>query len=119
MNVKKGLYAFLFLNLVVLVGVSAWATASENVWQGLLHLIQLRWGVATLCDTYFAFWTITLWICYKENHWAKSLLWFVLVNLLGTIAIAGYILWQLTKVFKKGSVGKDVVALVLLREEGV
>jgi hypothetical protein len=92
----KSLLTFLFsLILVLILGVTTWASLQENVWVGFEYLFANRWGIATLFDTYFGFVTIYLWIAYKERTIFARLLWFVLVMSFGSIAFSIYILNQL------------------------
>lgn len=83
--------------LLTMLAISTWASVEENVGVGLQHLIQYRWGVATLFDTYACFFTIYLWIAYKETTMLKRVLWLVLGICLGTMASSLYLLIQLIK----------------------
>ena len=46
------------------------------------------WFRATMADTYFAFLTIFLWVCYKEKSIVARVLWFLGIMILGNFAIA-------------------------------
>ena len=80
-----------------MIGVSVWATDSENVVLGIKYLLNNRWGIATLFDTYFSFWIIYLWMAYKLKSGLARLIWFVLVCGLGTIAISIFVLIEIYK----------------------
>ena len=56
-----------------------------------------KWFQATLVDTYLAFFTFYVWVFYKEAKWLGRILWFVLIMLLGNLAIAAYVLLQIWK----------------------
>ena len=53
------------------------------------------WFIATLFDTYFAFFTFWLWVAYKQRDWLKRIAWLRAILLLGNIAMATYMLIQL------------------------
>ena len=55
------------------------------------------WAVATLFDAYFGFITFFIWVCFKERTLGAKILWFLLIMLLGNIAMSGYVLLQLFK----------------------
>lgn len=86
-----------------------WATARASFDRGVLSagasLWPDKWFQATLVDAYLAFLTFYVWVCYKETKWWTRILWFVLIMLLGNLAMAAYVLIQLRK-SKNGSVEK-------------
>lgn len=53
------------------------------------------WACATLFDAYFGFLTFFVWVCFKETKVWVKVLWFVLIMMLGNIAMSGYVLIQL------------------------
>ena len=55
------------------------------------------WAVATLFDAYFGFVTFYVWVAYKERGWGRKVMWFVLIMVLGNIAMSAYVLVQLFK----------------------
>ena len=50
------------------------------------------WFRATLADAYCGFLTFYAWVCYREHSWARRVLWFVAIMLLGNVAMALYML---------------------------
>ncbi len=70
-----------------------------------------KWFQATLVDTYLAFLTFYVWVFYKETKWFVRILWFVMIMLLGNLAISTYVLLQIWK-SKDGSPKK-----ILLRDQ--
>ena len=78
-----------------MIFVTTWASLDAPVSKGIEQVIANRWGIATFCDTYFAFFTVYLWMAYKEPAWYKRVIWFVAVMLLGTIAVAVFFLHEL------------------------
>ena len=88
----KVLYALIF---IVMIYVSIIASLDKDVIQAIKDLWPDLWVRATLCDTYFAFLTIFIWVAYKERGFFSKVLWFLLIMILGNIAIASYMLIQL------------------------
>lgn len=97
---KKGLIVFFCVVLVSMLAVTSWASFYENVFVGGAKIIAEPWGIATLFDTYFAFFTFYFWLAYKENHLVKNILWLVLVILFGNIAMAIYGLLEIHRLGK-------------------
>jgi hypothetical protein len=89
-------FVFGFVLLCMLI-VTSWASGIENVFVGGGKLLAEPWGIATLFDTYFAFFTFYAWVFYKETSWFLRLAWLVAIIVLGNIAMASYVLWQLRK----------------------
>ena len=82
--------------LAAMLVVTSWASLSQPVWQwqGLVRQPDRAWTIATLADAYAGFLTFYAWVYYKER-WPGRLVWFVLIMLLGNIAIASYMLREL------------------------
>ncbi len=97
---KNGLIVFFSIVLVSMLIVTSWASLHENVIAGGAKIIAEPWGIATLFDTYFAFFTFYFWLAYKENHLVRNLIWLVLVILLGNIAMAAYGLLEIRRLGK-------------------
>jgi hypothetical protein len=87
--------SFFIFVVIVMVSVSTWASFDSNVMSGIDYLIKNPWGIATLCDTYFSFFIIYLWMAYKEPSWIKRVIWLIAVFSLGTIAISIFVLHEL------------------------
>lgn len=68
-----------------------------NLFTHLPTLLKDPWAVATLWDAYFGFITFYVWVYYKENSILSKIIWFILIMLLGNIAMAVYVLIQLFK----------------------
>lgn len=84
-----------FLVLLGMLAVTTVASFDRGVFDAASDLWSDPWFRATLADAYFGFLAVYLWIAYKERGWARKVLWFVLLALLGNIAIAVYVLIQL------------------------
>lgn len=75
--------------------VTTWASLQEDVLTGGAHVLQYRWGWATLADAYFGFLTFYCWVFYRERAPLARVAWFVAIMVLGNIAMSTYVLWQL------------------------
>jgi hypothetical protein len=93
----RPLWIFSILVFAAMVAVTTWASLEANVLVGFQRLLADRWGVATLFDAYFGFLWFWLWIAYKEGALWRSLLWLLLLFALGNLAMAAYVLLQLTR----------------------
>lgn len=78
-----------------MLGVTTWASLQGSV-LAIPHAVSAHpWFIATLFDTYWAFFTFFVWLAYKEVSWVSRLLWFIAIVLLGNIAMSTYCLIQL------------------------
>lgn len=73
------------------------ASLHQNMFEAGGALMRDPWFVATLADTYFAFFSIALWIAWKERFGVTAWVWVIAVLGLGNIAIAAYALWLLAR----------------------
>lgn len=104
------------LFLLILLGMLAVTTIASfdrGVFEAASELWDDPWFKATLADAYFGFIAVYVWIAYKESGWGRKILWFVLLMLLGNIAIAVYVLIQLFRL-PPGATVEDL----LLRRAG-
>lgn len=81
--------------LAAILGTTTWASTVVALWETPRAVATHPWFIATLVDTYLAFFTFWLWVAYKERSWFARLGWFVAICLLGNIAMALYMLIQL------------------------
>jgi hypothetical protein len=76
-----------------------WATIRTSLkvslWDAMPAFAASPWSMATLYDAYCGFITFYVWVFYKETAWASRILWFVLIMVLGNIAMSIYVLIQL------------------------
>ena len=88
----RGLFGSMLFGMLVLTLIASWE-------QGLVPAARALWPDAwfraTLADAYIGFVTMYVWIAYKEPRVSARIVWFVLLMTLGTIAISGYVLYQL------------------------
>ena len=98
---KTGLTLFSLTVLAALVGISIWATDRISIVPVIEAVVQrpgeghTPWLVATLFDAYFGFLWFWLWIAYKETSATARVAWLVSILVLGNMAMAIYMLWQL------------------------
>jgi len=91
-NVARALFGAIFL---FMIWITVWSSLEESVVAGFFHVIQYRWGWATLADAYFAFLTFYVWVFTREKSAVARVCWFVGIMLLGNLAMSAYVLWQL------------------------
>lgn len=94
------------LVLLTIVGVTIWASLQLPVWQTPRELVMHPWFIATLTDTYLAFFTFWLWVAYRTPSLTGRIIWLLLIFALGNIAMASYLLIQLWKLPKTARVGE-------------
>lgn len=83
------------LALLSILGATGWASTQMAMWDTPRAVATHPWFIATLVDTYLAFFTFWIWVAYKERSNIMRALWLLLIFALGNIAIAGYMLIQL------------------------
>jgi hypothetical protein len=92
MKSLKLIFALAFLTILA---TTTWASLQLPFWKTPQALVTHPWFIATLVDTYLAFFTFWLWVAYKESSNLARIVWLLLICGLGNMAIAGYMLWQL------------------------
>jgi hypothetical protein len=114
MNARPALIALFGGILAVMLLVTTTASLKQPLWDwgGLTSEPDRWWTLATLADAYFGFLTFYAWVYYKQATAASRVAWFVAIMLLGNIAMAVYVLLQISKL-RPG----EPVARMLLREE--
>jgi hypothetical protein len=109
-TVLKLLFGFIFLSLL---SYTTWASFQQSLgdWQGLTQRPDNWWTIATLIDAYYAFLTFYVWVFYKERRALPRIGWFVAIMLLGNMAMAGYVLLQLSRLRE----GEPAAAILTVR----
>lgn len=59
-------------------------------------LLELAWGRVTMVDLYLAFGAVWAWIAFREGSIVAAMAWAVLIVVLGSLAIWGYVAWRAT-----------------------
>jgi hypothetical protein len=85
--------------LAAMLVVTTTASLHQPLWEwgGLQAEPDRWWTYATLADAYFGFLTFYAWVFYKETSAVARIAWFVAIMLLGNMAMAVYVLLQLSK----------------------
>ena len=82
--------------LVSLLGVIAMATvlmyafASGDFNQEGSKLLAMPWGIVSLVDLYVGFFLFSGWIVYRERSFARSVVWVILMMVLGFFTASLY-----------------------------
>ncbi|TWU40915.1 DUF1475 family protein [Novipirellula artificiosorum] len=98
--------------LVVMIAVTFYASLDRSVFKAGSELLSDRWFVATLFDAYCGFLTFYVWVAYKERTLLGKGLWFILILMLGNIAMSIYLLIQLAKLDRNAG-----ITSILLRND--
>jgi hypothetical protein len=102
------LRVWFLLVLITQTTVVVWACLQESLFQIPAQVTGDPWFIATLYDTYFAFFVFYWWVCYRESSWLSRILWFLLVMGLGNVAMAAYMVILLFRLPSNAS-AKDVL----------
>jgi hypothetical protein len=95
-SVLKALFGFILVSLFCYTTFASFQQALPE-WQGLVRQPDNWWTIATLIDAYYAFVTFYVWVFYKEIRWLPRIGWFIAIMLLGNMAMAAYVLLQLSR----------------------
>ncbi len=104
-------FFFTFM-LACMIAVTGWASLDCALWRIPGEVASHPWFIATLADTYWAFLTFYAWLAYKETSWTSRMLWLLAILVLGTMAVAAYMLHQLFRV----TTDADIEQVLLRRE---
>lgn len=92
----KRLLQVLFTGIILaMLALTTVASLDRGVFDATVGLWPDLWFRATLADAYFGFFTVWLWVAWRERTWAARLIWLVLFFALGNLAIASYVLLAL------------------------
>ncbi len=98
--------------LAAMILGTGWASTHQAVldWSGLTTGPDRYWTLATLMDAYCGFLTFYVWVLFKEPRWLPRIAWFVAIMLLGNMAMAAYVLYQLFRLRPEQSAADILVA---------
>jgi hypothetical protein len=91
------LRVFFAVVLVSMLAVTSWATLQCPLFAVPRDVATHPWFIATLFDAYWAFLTFYIWVAYKEVSWVSRSAWLIAILLLGNIAMAAYVLRELSR----------------------
>ena len=96
---KRPLQLFFSFIALSLFAYTFWASSQQSLaeWDGLVNAPDKWWTIATLIDAYYAFLTFYVWVLWKEPRWTARVGWLVGIMLLGNMAMAAYVLLQLSR----------------------
>lgn len=97
----KLIFALVF---VTILGATSWASSILPFYKTPQSLVTHPWFIATLVDTYLAFFTYWLWVAYKERTVLGRVVWLVLIFALGNMAMAAYALITLFRLPANASI---------------
>jgi hypothetical protein len=108
MKAKPTLTIVFTLILVTMIIATSLSSMRVPLWNSFDEFTWARspWAVATLFDAYFGFLTFFIWVAYKERSATSRILWFVSIMALGNIAMAGYVLLQLSRLKPEDGIEK-------------
>lgn len=89
------LRALFLVVLASMLWVTSWASLQCPLFGIPREVYTHPWFIATLFDTYWAFTTFFVWVCFKQTSWVARTAWFVAIMLLGNVAMASYCLDEL------------------------
>lgn len=82
--------------LALMLAVTTRASFDRSIVEAFNQLLPDPWFQATVCDAYCGFVTFFFWVAYRERRPWKRAVWFALIMFLGNIAMATYVLIQLS-----------------------
>jgi len=80
------------LGLLAMAGILIYAFTTGNFTQEGNVLLSMPWGIVSLVDLYVGFTLFSGWIVYREKSLARSIVWVVLMMVLGFFTASLYTL---------------------------
>jgi len=78
------------LGLLAMTGVLIYGfTVGDFAGEGAL-LLTMPWGIVSLVDLYVGFMLFSAWIVFRERSWPRSVVWVVLMMVLGFFTASLY-----------------------------
>lgn len=102
MSIPSGLRLLFAAILLTMLAVTSWAGLSCPLFAIPPDVLRHPWFIATLCDAYFAFIAIGVWVAWKETRPLAAALWFIALLALGNLAVALYFLRELFRIPASG-----------------
>lgn len=88
----KLLFGLIF---VFMTAMTVRTSLQVSLWSALPSFAASPWSMATLYDAYCGFITFFCWLAWRERKLSIKIVWFVLIMVLGNIAMSLYVLIQL------------------------
>ena len=71
------------LGLLAMTGIIIYAFAVGDFSAEGARLLAMPWGIVSLVDLYVGFTLFSCWIIYREKRWLPSIIWVILMMVLG------------------------------------
>jgi hypothetical protein len=84
--------AVALLGFLAMTGILIYAFATGNFTQEGRALLSMPWGIVSLVDLYVGFVLFSGWIVYREKSLARSIVWILLMMVLGFFTASLYTL---------------------------
>lgn len=94
---KRSLLVLFIAILAAMLWVTVRASLDRSVVTAAVDLWNDPWGRATIFDAYFGFLTFFAWVAFKETRWSMKICWFLLIMVLGNIAMSAYLIRELLR----------------------
>ncbi len=72
-----------WLGLLAMTGALLYAFTNGNFFDEGAQLLSMPWGIVSLVDLYVGFTLFSCWIVYREKSWLPSIIWILLMMVLG------------------------------------
>lgn len=83
------------LGLIAMTAVLIFAFTQGDFFSEGSKLLSMPWGIVSMVDLYVGFTLFSAWIVYREKSVSRSILWVVLMMVLGFFTASLYILLAL------------------------
>lgn len=80
-----------FTGFVALLGAIIYGVVERDIIAEGNIMLDVYWGQFTFIDIYAVFIVFYLWVVFRENSLIKSIVWFVLIMLGGSMSIMLYL----------------------------
>ena len=79
-----------FIGLVAMTIALIYGFTAGNIIEEGKQLLAMPWGIVSLVDLYVGFILFSMWIVYREKSFIRSLIWVVLMMVLGFFTASLY-----------------------------
>ncbi len=83
--------------LLAMTGILIYGFTVGNFSTEGSKLLRMPWGIVSLVDLYVGFALFSYWIVYREKKWLPSIIWVILMMVLGFWTASLYTLLELQK----------------------
>jgi hypothetical protein len=90
-KVSYALQTIFFVGFLLLLGAIIYGVVAKDIIAEGNIMLAVYWGKFTFIDIYIAFIAFYLWIVFREKSILKSIIWFFLIMLGGSMSILLYL----------------------------